>query len=56
MMKQNRGTAISHLWALHPAFQITPDNTPDLCDAAKSHCRDVSVKVADTPAGAVRGL
>lgn len=26
---------ISHLWALHPAFQITPDNTPDLCDAAK---------------------
>ena len=26
---------ISHLWALHPAFQITPDATPDLCDAAK---------------------
>ena len=20
---------ISHLWALHPAFQITPDATPD---------------------------
>lgn len=27
---------ISHLWALHPAFQITPDATPDLCDAAKT--------------------
>ena len=26
---------ISHLWALHPAFQITPDGTSDLCDAAK---------------------
>ncbi len=26
---------ISHLWALHPAFQITPDTTPELCDAAK---------------------
>lgn len=26
---------ISHLWALHPAFQITPDATPQLCDAAK---------------------
>ena len=26
---------ISHLWALHPAFQITPDATPELCDAAK---------------------
>lgn len=26
---------ISHLWALHPAFQITPDGTPDLCAAAK---------------------
>lgn len=27
---------ISHLWALHPAFQITPDATPQLCDAAKT--------------------
>lgn len=26
---------ISHLWALHPAFQITPDATPKLCAAAK---------------------
>lgn len=26
---------ISHLWALHPAFQITPDATPELCEAAK---------------------
>lgn len=26
---------ISHLWALHPAFQITPDATPELCTAAK---------------------
>ncbi len=26
---------ISHLWALHPAFQITPDDTPELCEAAK---------------------
>ncbi|MGN1084228.1 MAG: glycosyl hydrolase family 95 catalytic domain-containing protein, partial [Lachnospiraceae bacterium] len=26
---------ISHLWALHPAFQITPDATPELCKAAK---------------------
>lgn len=26
---------ISHLWALHPAFQITPDTTPELCAAAK---------------------
>lgn len=26
---------ISHLWALHPAHQITPDSTPDLCEAAK---------------------
>lgn len=25
---------ISHLWALHPAHQITPDRTPDLCQAA----------------------
>lgn len=25
---------ISHLWALHPAHQITPDETPDLCKAA----------------------
>lgn len=25
---------ISHLWALHPAQQITPDETPDLCKAA----------------------
>ena len=39
---------ISHLWALHPAFQITPDGTSDLCDAAKLRCRDVSVKAADT--------
>lgn len=26
---------ISHLWALHPAYQITPDGTKSLCDAAK---------------------
>lgn len=26
---------ISHLWALHPAYQITPDGTPALCDAAR---------------------
>ncbi|MDO5154951.1 MAG: glycoside hydrolase family 95 protein [Eubacteriales bacterium] len=25
---------ISHLWALHPAHQITPDETPELCKAA----------------------
>lgn len=25
---------ISHLWGLHPAHQITPDLTPDLCEAA----------------------
>ncbi len=27
---------ISHLWALHPAFQITPDATPELCQAAET--------------------
>lgn len=26
---------ISHLWALHPAHQITKDGTPDLCQAAE---------------------
>lgn len=26
---------ISHLWALHPAHQITKDGTPDLCHAAE---------------------
>lgn len=26
---------ISHLWALHPAHQITRDATPDLCQAAE---------------------
>lgn len=26
---------ISHLWALHPAYQITPDGTPELCKAAR---------------------
>jgi alpha-L-fucosidase 2 len=26
---------ISHLWALHPAHQITPDKTPELCKAAE---------------------
>ena len=26
---------ISHLWGLYPSWQITPDNTPQLCDAAK---------------------
>ncbi|MCI5731286.1 MAG: glycoside hydrolase family 95 protein [Eubacterium sp.] len=25
---------ISHLWGLHPAHQITPDLTPELCEAA----------------------
>jgi len=25
---------ISHLWALHPSHQITPDQTPELCKAA----------------------
>lgn len=25
---------ISHLWALHPSHQITPDETPELCNAA----------------------
>ena len=27
---------ISHLWALHPAHQITPDGTPELCRAART--------------------
>ncbi|MGN1206634.1 MAG: glycosyl hydrolase family 95 catalytic domain-containing protein [Eubacterium sp.] len=27
---------ISHLWALHPAYQITPDGTPKLCEAART--------------------
>ena len=26
---------ISHLWALHPAHQITKDGTPELCQAAE---------------------
>ena len=26
---------ISHLWALHPAYQITPDGEPELCKAAR---------------------
>lgn len=26
---------ISHLWALHPSYQITPDGTPELCKAAR---------------------
>lgn len=27
---------ISHLWALHPAHQITKDGTPELCQAAET--------------------
>lgn len=26
---------ISHLWALHPAYQITPVGEPELCKAAR---------------------
>ena len=57
MMKQNRGTATSHICGhfirlsrlrriTHQIYVMLP----------KLRCRGVSVKAADTPAGAVRGL